>query len=66
MVLQSVTILVILLYVNYFDRRSDASRIYALHIRDLCIWLTVAVTLLSGIGYVRRGISLYKGRSAMT
>ena len=61
MVLQSVTILVILLYVNYFERRSDASRIYALHIRDLCIWLTIAVTLLSGIGYVRRGISLYKG-----
>jgi CDP-diacylglycerol--glycerol-3-phosphate 3-phosphatidyltransferase len=63
MVFQSVTILIILLYVNYFDGRSDPGHLYAEGIRDGCIWLTIAVTLWSGLTYVRRGVSLYKGNT---
>ena len=65
MVLQSATILAILLYVNYFERRpdvDDAVRKYAQYFRDICIWLTIAVTLISGLSYVQRGIHLYQDR----
>ncbi len=60
MVFQSITILVILLYVNYFESRHDAAQHYAQIIRDVCIWLTIAITLLSGVSYVRRGVGLYQ------
>lgn len=63
MVFQSITILVILLYVNYFERRHDNIEVYARWVRDLCIWLTVVITLLSGVGYVRRGIGLYQKKA---
>jgi len=62
MVFQSVTILAILLYVNYFERRHDTMETYARWIRDICIWATIAITLLSGVSYVRRGVSLYQGK----
>jgi len=61
MVFQSVTILAILLYVNYFERRQGRIETYAHWFRDICIWLTIAITLLSGVSYVRRGINLYQG-----
>ena len=61
MVFQSVTILAILLYVNYFESRHDDIETYARWIRDVCIWLTIAITLLSGVSYVRRGVNLYQG-----
>ena len=57
MVFQSVTILVILLYVNYFQ--FGTHRVPAQWVRDVCIWLTVIFTLYSGAGYVRRGVALY-------
>ncbi len=66
MVLQSVTILVILLYVNYFDSQSAQIQAYAAKFRDLCIWLTISVTLWSGMTYVRRGVALYKASTAAT
>ncbi len=59
MVFQSVTILVILVYVNYFhrfDRLEEAARAC----RDVCIWATIAVTILSGLLYVQRATSLYR------
>ena len=60
MVLQSVTILAILLYVNYFERRGGDLERYARFCRDLFIWLTVIVTVYSGWAYVRRGVGLYR------
>ena len=61
MVFQSVTILVILLYVNYFQFSADRVRVPAQWVRDVCIWLTVFFTLYSGAAYVRRGVVLYHG-----
>jgi CDP-diacylglycerol---glycerol-3-phosphate 3-phosphatidyltransferase len=60
MVLQSATILAILLYVNYFERTGGMAEQYARHIRDGFIWLTIAVTLLSGWSYIRRARNLYQ------
>ena len=60
MVFQSVTILVILLYVNYFQQRGGDLEFYARWFRDICIWLTIGITLLSGVSYIRRGITLYQ------
>ena len=62
MVFQSVTILVILVYVNYFERDGGDAEKYAHWVRDICIWLTIGITLLSGVSYVRRGVSLYRDR----
>ena len=56
MVFQSVTILVILVYVNYLDRLQrrrrceHAARVF----RDVCIWATIAITVWSGLLYVQR------------
>jgi len=60
MVLQSATILVILIYVNYREWliRQDIER-GARWFRDVLIWTTVAWTVLSGLGYVRRIWSIY-------
>jgi CDP-diacylglycerol--glycerol-3-phosphate 3-phosphatidyltransferase len=63
MVCQSVTILVILVYVNYHEQLSQLSPTYetwAVHFRDACIWLTVAITVYSGWEYVRRGMQFYR------
>ncbi len=59
MVLQCVTIFVILVYVNYRPEliRVDwdsAARIF----RDACVWVTVAVTILSALSYLQRSIQL--------
>ena len=63
MVFQSVTVLVILLYVNYFWKRTGTAEVVAAWVRDVCIWLTVGFTVYSGMAYVRRGVTLYQGRS---
>jgi CDP-diacylglycerol---glycerol-3-phosphate 3-phosphatidyltransferase len=60
MVVQSVTILIVLIYVNYFAPHLGTGyepqfRIF----RDVCVWLTVVVTVLSGLAYVRRAVSVY-------
>lgn len=61
MVLQSITILVILVYVNNLNwlRDNDYDR-YAMGFRDLCIWIMLAATLLSAFTYVRRAVTLYR------
>lgn len=69
MVFQSITILVILVYVNYrgwlleFDYRWLDRPVdwYAALIRDICIWITVLITILSGIVYIQRALSLFRG-----
>lgn len=62
--LQSFTILVILIYVNYLpwlqSQRYDAM---AAGFRGFCVWLTIAVTVLSGLMYVQRAVTLYRGRT---
>jgi len=55
MVIQSVTILVILVYVNYF-RGHDWAR----YVRDICIWATIAITLISGWLYVQRAVAIHR------
>src|SRR5687767_6301 len=55
MVFQSVTILVILVYVNYLDALQQNSLENAARVfRDVCIWATIAVTVWSGLLYVQR------------
>src|SRR6185295_17370794 len=60
MVMQSVTIMAILLYINYFEGRGGDIERYATWLRDACIWLTIAVTLFSGWAYISKGIALYQ------
>jgi CDP-diacylglycerol--glycerol-3-phosphate 3-phosphatidyltransferase len=64
MVVQSATILAILLYVNYFEGTGGDQERYARYCRDGFIWLTILATLLSGLSYTRRGIQLYRGQRA--
>lgn len=61
MVFQSVTILVILVYVDFLDPlRRLGYEPFARHFRDLCIWATLIITVLSGLLYVRRAVALYR------
>jgi CDP-diacylglycerol---glycerol-3-phosphate 3-phosphatidyltransferase len=61
MAFQSVTILVILVYVNYRRRLDGAGYLeWATHFRDFCIWATVAITVISGLLYLRRAPDLYR------
>jgi len=61
MVFQSITILVILVYVNYLKRLSDSGYLeWATWLRDICIWATVAITVISGLLYLRRAPDLYR------
>jgi CDP-diacylglycerol--glycerol-3-phosphate 3-phosphatidyltransferase len=67
MVVQSVTILVILVYVNYYQQfQKHGYEQYAANVRDFCIWATVAITVLSGILYIQRAIALYREHNATT
>lgn len=59
MVLQSVTILVILAYINYYRMLGTYEPI-ARYFRDGLIWTTVIVTLLSGLLYVQRAVAMYR------
>jgi CDP-diacylglycerol--glycerol-3-phosphate 3-phosphatidyltransferase len=57
---QSATILVILLYVNYRKRlEADALR-DATIFRDACIWMTLAITVVSGLMYVQKAVALFR------
>jgi CDP-diacylglycerol--glycerol-3-phosphate 3-phosphatidyltransferase len=61
MVLQSVTILVILVYVNYYGwihkSRFETS---ATWFRDLCIWVTIGITVYSGLDYIRKAAAMLR------
>ena len=61
MVFQSITILAILIYVNYFaDRTGHDDEKYARYFRDFCIWATLLITVASGLLYVQRAVSVYR------
>lgn len=62
MVVQSITILVILVYVNYrgWLVAHPTWNQWAEHFRNFCIYLTLAITIYSGIVYVHRAVGLYK------
>lgn len=61
MACQSVTILVILLYVNWYHALDTSGyKPAATYFRDFCIWVTVIVTIISGLLYLRRGAALYQ------
>ncbi|MGA2440592.1 MAG: CDP-alcohol phosphatidyltransferase family protein [Tepidisphaeraceae bacterium] len=60
---QSATILVILLYVNY-RRGLDAGALRGATIfRDACIWMTLAITVVSGLMYVQKAVALFRKHS---
>jgi len=60
MVVQSITILVVLVYVNYFVPRGDSMvKQYFTYFRNVCIWTTVIVTVFSGLAYVQRALAVY-------
>jgi len=60
MVFQSVTILVILVYVNYLPRlNASGLEHFARVFRDVCIWATILVTVWSGLLYVQRARAIY-------
>jgi len=60
MVLQSVTILVILVYVNNLPWLRDKQYVAAATwVRDICIWITLIVTVFSGLLYVKRAVGIY-------
>ena len=59
MVVQSVTILVILIYVNYYAPADGYFKAF----RDFCVWTTVVVTVLSGLAYAQRAMAVYLKQS---
>jgi CDP-diacylglycerol--glycerol-3-phosphate 3-phosphatidyltransferase len=63
MVCQSITILVILAYVNYLSwlMRHEWMRIATIF-RDVCIWITIAITVISGLLYIRRATAMFRSR----
>jgi phosphatidylglycerophosphate synthase len=60
MAFQSVTILVILAYVNYRGWMLDHPPLewWARLLRDVCIWGTVVITVVSGVLYVMRALKI--------
>jgi CDP-diacylglycerol---glycerol-3-phosphate 3-phosphatidyltransferase len=60
MVFQSITILVILVYVNYLPRLNAYGLEGVARVcRDVCIWITIAITVWSGLLYVQRARAIY-------
>src|SRR5689334_2467696 len=67
MVFQSVTILMILVYVNFYnDLFRNGYEPVARHIRDFFIWGTVIITVISGLQYVQRAVALYRGPQSVS
>jgi CDP-diacylglycerol--glycerol-3-phosphate 3-phosphatidyltransferase len=63
MVFQSITILVILAYVNYGVHLAPNYEWWAAMARDTCIWLTVAITIVSGLIYLKRAVGMLKNNA---
>jgi CDP-diacylglycerol--glycerol-3-phosphate 3-phosphatidyltransferase len=61
MAFQSCTILVILVYVNYYDWLHVHAEPAATYVRDFGIWGTVAITVFSGVLYIQRAVAMYRG-----
>jgi CDP-diacylglycerol--glycerol-3-phosphate 3-phosphatidyltransferase len=59
---QSATILAILVFVNYRDRLNSNQLYQATLLRDICIWGTLAITIISGFMYVQKAVALFRKR----
>ena len=57
---QSVTILLILMFVNYRNRLDDGALRNATILRDVAIWGTLAITVASGFMYVQKAVALFR------
>jgi CDP-diacylglycerol---glycerol-3-phosphate 3-phosphatidyltransferase len=62
MTFQSVTILVILVYVNFMNSFGSAEP-GVRYFRDFCIWATLAITAYSGLLYVQKAVAIYKANT---
>jgi CDP-diacylglycerol--glycerol-3-phosphate 3-phosphatidyltransferase len=62
MVIQSATILAVLLYVNYYDWVQTHNHAVITAVRDAFIWGTVFITVLSGVLYVQRAVAMYRAK----
>jgi CDP-diacylglycerol--glycerol-3-phosphate 3-phosphatidyltransferase len=63
MVFQSATILVVLGYVNAFHWLTKQPKLWqnvAMGVRDVCIWLTILITVVSGVLYIQRAVAMYR------
>jgi CDP-diacylglycerol---glycerol-3-phosphate 3-phosphatidyltransferase len=57
---QSAAILVILLYVNYRRALDTQSLFIAQLLRDIAIWGTLVITVISGLMYVQKAVKLFR------
>jgi len=57
---QSAAILVILLYVNYRSRLDSQDLLVARVLRDIAIWGTLVITVISGLMYVQKAVKLFR------
>ena len=61
MTLQSITILVILVFVNFHGRLTEMGyETMAMRVRNIFIWSTVIVTVYSGLLYVGKIVAVYR------
>jgi CDP-diacylglycerol--glycerol-3-phosphate 3-phosphatidyltransferase len=62
---QSATILVILAYVNYYHRFHNTPAEWWITVfRDFAIWATVAITVYSGLVYLRKAMAMLREQPA--
>jgi CDP-diacylglycerol--glycerol-3-phosphate 3-phosphatidyltransferase len=65
MVVQSVTILVILVYVNYYSWiHASRYEVAATWFRNVCIWVTIGITVYSGLDYIRRAVAMFRAETS--
>lgn len=65
MTLQSVTILVVLAFVNFRPwLRDHAIEKAGTIVRDIFVWATLAITVYSGLAYVRKAADMFRGGRA--
>jgi CDP-diacylglycerol--glycerol-3-phosphate 3-phosphatidyltransferase len=62
MVFQSVTILIILIYVNYYNWILSHAHTFMTVLRDVFIWGTVVITVISGLLYVQRAVAMHRAK----
>jgi hypothetical protein len=62
---QSGTILIILMYVTFLpwmeENHHTTLKLAARYLRDFGIWGTIAITLYSGLAYIKRAAALFSG-----
>jgi len=61
-----VTILIILIYVNYFERSRGPVEFWARMVRDGFVVMTIIFTVLSAVTYVRKAVVLFQRKDLPT